>query len=348
MNAAHGASAPLLRPKIVRLGPNLCGAAFSLMKIVPAHHILRAALREGRIGPETTIVESTSGTFGLALAIEAALIGRPLVLVSDPAMDPRLLRRVRDLGARVEICDTPSALGEYQSVRLEALARIREEISDHFWPCQYDNYLNPDSYAGAADDIRSEIGEIDALVGPVGSGGSMSGLVRRIREFSDIEAVAVDTPGSILFGCPDRERELRGLGNSIMPRNLDHALFDSVHWCGAGIAYRATRQLHRRHTVFQGPTSGAAYLVARWMSAQSPDRIFVAIMPDDGTRYLDTVYDDAWLAGHRYQREVADAALARGPQLVSGPEYAEGDWSMYPWARRSLADVAAQSTMTAV
>lgn len=338
----------MLRPRVVRLGPNLWGAAFSLMKTVPARYILREAVLDGRIGPDTTIVESTSGTFGLALAIEASLIGRRLVLVSDPAMDDRLIRRVRDLGATVHVCSTPSAAGEYQSVRLAEVARIRAEIPDHFWPRQYDNDLNPESYAAVSDFLRDEIGDVDVLVGPVGSGGSMTGLARRMREFCDVTAVAVDTPGSILFGAADRKRELRGLGNSVMPKNLHHDLFDVVHWCGAGIAYRATRQLHRHHTVFQGPTSGASYLVARWMSAQNPDERCVAVLPDEGTRYLDTVYSDAWLAEHGYDAADADTVITRGPLLVDGPDQVDAEWTMCCWGRRLLQEAVPAAARAAV
>jgi cysteine synthase A len=74
-------------------------------------------------------VESTSGTFGLALAMNAALVGRPLTLVTDPAMDPRLCRRVADLGTTIEMCEQPSALGEFQTVRLQRLAAVREQMS---------------------------------------------------------------------------------------------------------------------------------------------------------------------------------------------------------------------------
>src|SRR5262249_18815420 len=82
-----------LLPRLVPLGGNLWGASFTLMKMLPAHHIVDTAIGTGHIGPDTLIVESTSGTFGLALAMKAALVGRRLTLVTDPAMDERLCRR---------------------------------------------------------------------------------------------------------------------------------------------------------------------------------------------------------------------------------------------------------------
>ncbi len=81
-------------PRMVRLGPNLFGAAFSLMKLLPARHILDRARQDGALEPGTVVIETTSGTFGLALAMECSLRGHPLVLVSDPAVSPALRRRL--------------------------------------------------------------------------------------------------------------------------------------------------------------------------------------------------------------------------------------------------------------
>lgn len=324
-----------LLPHMLPLGGRLIGASFSLMKMLPAHHIVTTAVVTGELGPDTLIVESTSGTFGLALAMNAALVRRRLVLVTDPAMDARLCRRVTDLGAVVEMCSTPSALGEFQTVRLARLAAIRRHHRDTYWPRQYDNPLNPLSYAVVADHLVARLGRIDALVGPVGSGGSMCGTATALRRHHpDLVAVGVDTPGSVLFGQTDRERVLRGLGNSVLPGNLDHTVFDEVHWCPAGVAHAATRDLHRRHALFHGPTAGAAAAVARWWAARRPGARVVVMLPDRGDRYLDTVYDDSWLDEHPGRR----AGTGSPPVEVAGP-VDEAGWTWMRWGRRSLAEV---------
>jgi len=332
--AVDAVTADLL-PRVVPLGGDLWGASFTLMKMLPAHHIVETAIAAGEIGPDTMIVESTSGTFGLALAMKAALVGRRLTLVTDPAMDARLCRRVTDLGAAVEMCDTPSALGEFQTVRLSRLALVRERHPDSFWPRQYDNPLNPGSYVTVAEHLISRLERVDALIGPVGSGGSMCGTVAALRAHGgQVSAIAVDTPGSVLFGQPDERRELRGLGNSVQPANLDHTAFDEVHWCPAGLAYRETRRLHRGHALFHGPTSGAALAVARWWSARHPGARAVVMLPDQGDRYLDTVYDDAWLDTRAHRR------VTGGPEPfeVSRPGRHRG-WTWLRWGRRRLTEV---------
>ena len=326
-----------LLPRVVQLGPNLFGAAFTLMKLVPARYILRKAHLRGQIGPETVVVETTSGTFGLALAMQTALMRRKLILVSDPAIDHNLHRRLADLGARVEICDRPHETGGYQEARLRRLAAIRAAHFDHFCPEQYSNPDNPESYAFVAEHLERTLGTVDCVVGSVGSGGSMCGTVEALRSSGrGTYAIGVDTAHSVLFGQPDGSRALRGLGNSLMPANLDHTVFDEVHWCTAGEAYRATRRLHQAHALFQGPTSGAAFLAARWWAAANPTARCVVLLPDEGYRYQETVYDDGWLARNGVDTAVS---VADGPVEVSDPARPAQAWSRYAWGRRTYTEV---------
>jgi cysteine synthase A len=331
-----------LLPRLIRLAPNLYAACFTLMKLVPARYILRRAMATGLLGPDTVIVETTSGTFGLALAMQAAHLDRRLILVSDPVIDDRLLRRLTDLGTVVERVDAEAGnqVGGYQTARLNRLAEIRAQQPDSFCPEQYTNPDNPRSYSVVAELIMEALGQVDCVVGPVGSGGSMCGTVTWLRSvLPDCRAIGVDTPGSVLFGHPDRSRTLRGLGMSVMPGNLDHRVFNDVHWCSASAAYAATRQLHQRHALFMGPTSGAAYLAARWWAGNHPDALTVVMLPDEGYRYLDTVYDDRWLDanGHR------GVALPAEPTRLERPRISDAGWSWFAWQRRSYAEVMAGS-----
>jgi cysteine synthase A len=333
------AAAAYQSPRLVRLAPNLYAACFPLMKLIPAGYILHRAERDGLLPPGTVIVETTSGTFGLALAMHAAGMRRRLILVSDPVIDDRLYRRLTDLGAEVERVPAEAwrGPGGYQAARLARLAEIQQEQPASFCPEQYTNPDNPYSYAVVAEQLIDNLGQVDCVVGPVGSGGSMCGTVTHLRSaLPHCRAVAVDTPGSVLFGHPDGPRQLRGLGMSLMPANLDHRVFDSVHWCTATAAYAATRRLHRRHALFVGPTSGAAYLVARWWARANPEALTVALMPDEGYRYQDTVYNDDWLAadGHLDPPPPGEPTPVGSPALPGA-----GGWTSYEWARRPYDDV---------
>jgi cysteine synthase len=326
-------------PRLVRLAPNLYAACFTLMKMVPARYILRKAAADGHLGPGTVIVETTSGTFGLALAVQAVHLQRQVILVSDPVVDDRLYRRLLDLGAVVERvpASAGTATGGFQAARLERLTQIRQDMPETFCPQQYDNPDNPRSYAAVAELLLECLGQVDCLVGPVGSGGSMCGTATYLRTvLPECRAIGVDTHASVLFGQPPGPRELRGLGMSLLPSNLDHRVFDGVHWCSAGAAYAATRQLHKRHALFMGPTSGASYLVAQWWARVNPGALTVAMMPDEGYRYQDTVYDDAWLAAAGHPDEPPAE-----PTMVDEPGESGGAWMSFDWNRRSYDEVVA-------
>lgn len=309
------------------------------MKLMPARFILENARAQGLLKPGTLVVETTSGTFGLALAMLCRLHGDHLHLVSDPAVDRPLHRRLTDLGAVVDIVSEPAAVGGLQQARLDRLAAVRAAYPDHFWPAQYSNSGNPDSYARLAKFLAEAVGPVDCLVGTVGSGGSMCGTSSFLRAvFPQMTAIGVDTYGSVLFGLADEgKRLLRGLGNSLMPANLNHRTFDEVHWVTGPEGFFATRELHRSHALFGGPTSGAAFLVARWYAARHPGARVVVLLPDEGYRYQDTVYDDDWLRTNG----VALDRLQDEPAVVDHPGEVPGRscWTRIAWGRRSYEEV---------
>ncbi len=323
-------------PRLNKLSNNLYGASFFLMKLLPARFTIQHAEATGKLSRGGHIIETTSGTFGLALAMICAVKKYRLTLISDPVIDKNLYAQLRELGAVVEILRTPHPDGGYQRVRLERLYKLLEEDPDAFWPDQYGNPYNPMSYGRLAEYLVKRLGRIDCLVGPVGSGGSMVGTTAHLRRvFPDLKAIAVDTPKSVLFGQRNGERLLRGLGNSLLPKNLDHSMFDYVFWVPARMAFQATRELHRVHGLYMGGTSGAAYLVANWWARQNPGDKVVAIFPDEGHRYSRTIYNDKWLSkvpGKDYSPELQ-------PLLIQHPRENEEEWCWMRWNRRRLCDV---------
>ena len=326
-------------PKLIRLGENFYGASFFLMKLLPARFMLDRAREAGLINRGSLIIETTSGTFGLGLAIVCALHGYRLILVSDPVIDVHLKRRLEDLGACVEIVKESASVGGYQRARLDRMAKLQEQHPNNYWPSQYHNPHNSESYAPLAELLTESIGQIDCLVGTVGSGGSMCGTSFYLRQiFSHMQAIGIDTQGSILFGQPDKERVLRGLGNSLMPKNLDHSTFDQVHWISAAEAFHATRLLHRKHGLYMGGTSGAAYLVAQRWAKLNPRASVVCLLPDEGYRYSDTIYCDEWLAANKLV-----LSNVQDPVLVEHPLDVGSQWSYMKWGRRTYEEVVNQS-----
>jgi cysteine synthase A len=282
------------------------------------------------------IVESSSGSFGLALAMVARLSGYSLTLVSDPVVDGRFSRRLQELGVKVEIVSVPAASGGIQAARLNRVAEVLDCTPGAFWPRQYDNPLNPESYRDTAKFLLRSLGRIDALVGTVGSGGSMCGMAEVLREANPgVRIVGVDTFGSILFGQKDSKRLLRGLGNSIMPGVLDHTAFDEVHWVSAAQAFWATRELHSSTALYRGPTSGAAWMVAASIARQTEASRVVVVFADEGYRYEDDVYNDDWLQARHLEKTNG----IESPQWVSHPLEAREPWAAIGWRRRTLQSV---------
>lgn len=322
-------------PRLIRLDGNLYGAAFFLMKLLPARFILDRARDAGLLHDGSVIIETTSGTFGLALAMLCNLRNYKLIIVSDPAIDPPLQRRLEDLGATVELVREPSPIGGFQQARLDRMAELQAAHPGHFWPAQYSNPHNPGSYAPFAELLTEAIGKIDCLVGTVGSGGSMCGTSQYLRLlFPQLKVVGVDTHGSVIFGQPDQKRMLRGLGNSLMPQNVDHSMFDEIHWVSAAAGLAATRLLHQQHALYMGPTSGAAYLVARWWAKRNSEATVVVVLPDEGYRYQDTVYDDRWL--HEQNLWLTDVPE---PVHVKHPLEAGTEWAWMDWKHRTYEEV---------
>ena len=284
------------------------------MKDRVAKSVIEEARRIGALDPGAPIVESSSGTMALGLALVGRSLGHPVHIVTDPRIDPMTLAKLRCLDVQVHIVPTMTHQG-WQGARLERLDELMRELPGAFWPRQYTNPDNPRAYRALAEEITWDLGSVDVLVGAVGSGGSLSGSTRALRRLlPGLRSVGVDCVGSVLFGQEDDLRRLQsGLGNSLSPHNLDRSVIDEVHWLNDHEAFEATRALAREQQIFAGNTSGSVYRVLGEVAARAePGSHIVGIFPDRGDRYTETVYSDAYWAEHR----VADLPLATTPALV--------------------------------
>ncbi|MER8862071.1 PLP-dependent cysteine synthase family protein [Mesorhizobium sp. M0757] len=321
-------------PSIIRCETNLYLAQFAFMKLLPAKYIIEQALARRILTHGMKVLETSSGTFALGLAVVCRERGFRLEIFTDPVMDKGLERRLNSLGVDVSIITEKATQGGYQRSRLDALhARMRQLGRSCFWPRQYDTPDNPAAYKLFADQISGMLDADVTLVGSVGSGGSTCGTIERLRQTAPGAClIGVDTFSSVIFGQPDGERKLRGLGNSLVPKNVKHELYDEVHLISAPLAFAATRTLHERHAVFAGPTSGASYIVGRWRARQYPEETVVVICPDEGHRYVEALYDHKRLEQTACSNE--DVSLA-APASENHPSTALPPWNRYHWDRRS-------------
>ncbi|WP_343954756.1 PLP-dependent cysteine synthase family protein [Nonomuraea longicatena] len=266
----------------------------------PALHMVGEARKRGDLRPGAPIVESTSGTLGLGLALAGVVHGHPVTLVADPGMEPLMRRLLLAYGARLEIVAEPYAEGGWQAARRARVRDLLARLPGAYCPDQYTNPDNVGAYAGLARELAARLGRVDVLVCSVGTGGHSAGIHRVLRELSPgVRLVGVDTVGSTIFGQPARTRLMRGLGSSIHPANVAYEAFSEVHWVAPAEAVWACRRLASARYASGGWSVGAVALVASWLARREPAGTRIAaVFPDGPERYFDTVYGDAYCAEH--------------------------------------------------
>lgn len=284
----------------------------------PGLHMVREARRRGDLVPGAPIIESSSGTLGLGLALAGLTYGHPVTVVTDPGMEPSMLRLLTALGADVDQVDVPHPEGGWQQSRRERVAERLERTPGAYCPDQYHNPDNVAAYRPLAAELVAQLGRVDVLVAAVGTGGHSAGTAAVLREsFPGLRLIGVDAVGSAIFGQPVAPRLMRGLGSSIHPSNVDYDAFAEVHWVAPAEAVWVCRQLARRQCVSGGWSVGAVALVAGWAArAYSPDTRIAAIFPDGPHRYLETVYNDAWCRDH----SLLDREPPAEPDEIAAPD----------------------------
>lgn len=287
------------------------------MKDRPALHMVARARADGALAPGARIVESTSGTLGLGLALAGTVYGHPVTLVTDPGLEPIIQNMLSAFGAQVELVTEPHPEGGWQQARRDRVAQILRSEPQAWHPDQYNNPHNVEAYRGLALELHQQLGPVDVLVCSVGTGGHSSGVARVLREFNpQMRLIGVDTVGSTIFGQPASTRVMRGLGSSIYPGNVDYQAFDEVHWVAPQDAVWACRTLAATHYASGGWSVGAVALVAGWAArTHAPHTTIAAIFPDGPQRYFDTVYNDDYCRSHG----LLGAVPASQPDTIDDP-----------------------------
>lgn len=287
------------------------------MKDRPALHMVRRAEQRGDLAPGARIIESTSGTLGLGLALAGIAARHPVTVVTDPGLEPIVARMLAAYGARVDVVPEPGPSGGWQQARRDRVAELLAREPDSWSPDQYGNPDNVDGYESLALELIEQLGLVDVLVCAVGTGGHSAGVARVLRRFNpELKLIGVDTVASTIFGQPAGPRLMRGLGSSIHPANVDYDAFDEVHWVAPAEAVWAARTLAATHHASGGWSVGAVGLVAGWAArTHDPDLRIAAIFPDGPNRYFDTVYSDAYCAAHG----LLDAPPPLEPDTIAHP-----------------------------
>ena len=274
-----------------------------------ALHIIKDAEEKGLLSPGGVIVETTSGNTGYSLAMIAAIRGyRCILAVTDKSSQDKI-DMLRALGAEVHVCPASVAADDPCSY-YEVAKRIHKETPNSIYINQYFNPLNTEAhYLSTGREIwQQTAGEITHLVACSGTGGTISGIARYLKEQNPkVQVIGVDADGSLIkkyFDTGEIDKGelhpyyIEGLGKNMIPGALDTSVIDAFIKVNDKESALAAREISRRTGIFCGYTSGAAWVATQKYNQDSPfspESVVVVVFPDHGSRYMNKIYSDKWL-----------------------------------------------------
>lgn len=280
---------------------NLKLEGFSLtgsIKVKPALYMIESLEKQGKIRKGSEIIESSSGNLGLALSMICAVKGYKFTCISDINIAPLSEKIIKAYGANLIIVDQKDENGGFLQTRINLIKNMLQENSNLVWINQYENEDNINThYNLTGAEILNEFPHPDYLFVGAGTTGTLGGVSRLFREKSpQTKIIAVDSVGSVTFGQPAGKRFIPGLGTSSAPpisrfSSYDHLLMipeiETIHMC----------QEMAKKGILLGGSSGTVLCGIRKYASFIPENsCVVALSPDLGDRYVDTIYSDEWVS----------------------------------------------------
>lgn len=265
-----------------------------------AVRMIDAAERDGLLVPGGTIVEPTSGNTGVGLAMVAQQRGYSTIFVCPDKVSPDKIATLRAYGAEVVVCPTAVPPEDPRSY-YQVSDRLARETPKAWKPDQYSNPNNPEShYLGTGPEIwHQTAGRITHFVAGVGTGGTITGVGRYLKEVSQgrVQVIGADPTGSVYSGGSGRPYLVEGVGEDFWPTTYDPTICDDVVMVSDREAFTITRRLAREEGMLVGGSCGLAVAAAmRVAAAASPDDLVVVLLPDSGRGYLSKVFNNEWLS----------------------------------------------------
>lgn len=266
----------------------------------PARAIIAELLRTGELVPgESTVIESSSGNFAISVAMLSRYYGFRFVCVLDARTTAYNISILEALGAEIVMIDAPDAeTGDYLPARLRRVAELMDQLPGAIWPDQYSNPHNAAAHSLTMEEIIGQVGRrVDATLVPTSSCGTLRGCSDYLlREGLDTELIAVDALGSAIFAAAKEDRMVPGHGSAITPELCALSMETRLLRVDNVECVRGCWELARCEGLLVGGSSGATWAAFKELEPQLPDgAVAVLVFPDRGERYLDSVYDPAWV-----------------------------------------------------
>ncbi|MEX0771200.1 MAG: pyridoxal-phosphate dependent enzyme [Balneolaceae bacterium] len=277
--------------------------------------MIEDAERKGLIKPGGTIIEGTSGNTGMGLALAAVIKGYQCIFTTTDKQSKEKIDLLRALGAEVRVCPTnvePEDPRSYYSVA----KRLSREVPNSYYPNQYENLSNTQAhYETTGPEIWEQTeGKITHYVAGMGTGGTISGVAKYLKEQNpDVKVIGVDSVGSVFkkyFETGEYDKNevkpylTEGIGEDIIPANVNFDLIDEVVQVNDKNAFQTTRELSKKEGLFVGGSCGAAVFGALKYARENrlgEEDMMVVILPDSGTRYVGKIFNDEWMKQHNFQ-----------------------------------------------
>lgn len=278
-----------------------------------AWHIIREAERKGLLKPGRTVIESSSGNFGISLAMIGAARGYRVIILVDPKTTSANLALLKGFGAEVIVVTEKDDCGSYHKTRISLANKLAKEIGDAFRPDQCFNLLNSEAhYISTAREILESCPQnLKVFITAVSTGGQLGGISRYLKTFApQVQVIGVDAAGSAIFGGQAESYRIPGIGLGWTPVNLNMEHIDCVYKIPDELAFLTARALARHEGILVGPSGGACALVALKAAQElRPEDRIVCMAPDGGDRYIPTLFQEEWLAEQGFGADMDKKAL---------------------------------------
>jgi len=293
----------------------------------PAYKIIEHALKNNLIGPNSVVIESSSGNMGIGLAQVCAYHKLRFICVVDPKTTKQNINLLRAYNAEVEIVDVPdTAGGEFLPARIQRVKELISLYEDSFWPNQYASEHNSSAHNQTMHEIVTALnGKLDYLFCATSTCGTLRGCAEyKLQHRLSAKIIAVDAIGSVIFGGKTSKRLVPGHGAAIVPPLFNATLADEcVHVSDLECVVGCHRLVQEEAFLAGGSSGAIVSAIDRFLSAVRPGSTCVAIFPDRGERYLDTIYSHEWIVKHfgarwdMEKRPVESGATYRCPAFLN-------------------------------